>query len=137
MTQRSKIMELGPATIGWAAVLAAGVGPFLPWVSGSSAAGQVYDLFFSSVSRPNAEWLVWFAAPLWTAAAGGVSLVRRSQLGLGVLAPCGVFLAAWAALLLTGYRAYTGFSDAGFAVTWAGTVGVGAVAVATRVGRAR
>ena len=42
---------MSPKTIrtvaGWAAVVAAVVGPFLPWVSRTSAAAMVRDLFFS------------------------------------------------------------------------------------------
>ena len=122
------------AVIGWAAVVAAGVGPFLPWVSRTSAAAMVRDLFASSVSRPNAEWLIWLAAPLCACVTGAVSLLRRTPMGLGTLVPSLVFLAAWAALLLTGYRAYTGFSDLGFTVTWAGTVGLAAVVLTKGIG---
>ena len=129
---------MSPKTIrtvaGWAAVVAAVVGPFLPWVSRTSAAAMVRDLFFSEVSRPNAEWIVWLAAPLCAGVTGAVSLLRRAPMGLGTLVPSLVFLAAWAALLLTGYRAYTGFSALGFAVTWVGTVGLAVVVLTKGIG---
>ena len=96
---------------------------------------MVRDLFFSEVSRPNAEWIVWLAAPLAAGVTAAVSLLRRTPLGLGTLVPSLVFLAAWAGLLLTGYRAYTGFSAPGFLLAWLGTVTLAALVLTRGLSR--
>jgi len=109
---------------GRVATAAAIAGPFLPWTRSTSPAEAVYDLLFSQVSRPNWEWCIWFAAPLWAGLQAMVDLRRQGRLSRRVLIPGGIFLVAWATLLLTGYRAYTGFHRPGFVIAFAGVIGL-------------
>ncbi|MBI3921141.1 MAG: hypothetical protein HY318_06965 [Armatimonadetes bacterium] len=115
--------------IAWVATLACITGPFLPWTYTSSAARAIYESLFSQVSRPNPEWWIWFLAPLAAAILGAKDLLRKRQVGIAVLVPCGVFLIAWVGLLLTGYRAYTGFRHPGFLVTFLGVLGLAGAAL--------
>ena len=114
--------------IGWIALGAVGLGQVLPWGRGVPA-GQVWDILFSPISQPNAEWWIWFLAPTGALIVGIRGLVQDGTIHRVALVPAGIFLAAWAALFLTGIRRYLDFSDPGFLLTFVGLVLIGVLAL--------
>ena len=114
--------------IGWIALGAVRLGQVLPWGRGVPA-GQVWDILFSPISQPNAEWWIWFLAPASALIVGIRGLVQEGTIHRVALVPAGIFLAAWAGLFLTGIRKYLDFSDPGFLLTFVGLVLIGVLAL--------
>ena len=110
--------------LGWIALGIVGVGQFLPW-GRNIPAGQIWDILFSRISQPNAEWWVWFLAPVAALIVGIKGLVQEGNIPRSALVPGGVFLATWVALFPTGVRRYLDFSDPGFLLTFVGLVLIG------------
>lgn len=49
---------------GWIAIGLLALGQLLPWTYRGRPFGQVWDFLFSSISKPNPEWWIWFLAPV-------------------------------------------------------------------------
>lgn len=105
---------------GWIAIALLILGQLLPWTFRGRPIGAIGDLLFSSVSKPNAEWWLWFLAPLIAIGLAVRGMTRLGKPPLLVIAPAAVFFLTWATLILTGVRRYTGFRRSGFLVTFIG-----------------
>jgi hypothetical protein len=114
---------------GWIAVGLITLGQLLPWGYRDRPIGQAWDSLFSRVSRPNAEWWIWFLAPVAAAALAARSLLRKGKVDQIVLLPVGIFLLTWGALFLTGVRRYLHFTQFSILLTFAGLLLLAAVAL--------
>ena len=112
----------------WIAVALLALGQVLPWTYHSRPPGEVWDSLFSRSSRPNAEWWIWFLAPVIAAFLAARDLIRQREVSRAVLIPLAAFFITWAGLNLTGIRNYTGFVYPGFLVTFVGAAILGVVA---------
>lgn len=113
---------------GWIAIGLLALGQLLPWTYRGRPFGQVWDFLFSSISKPNPEWWIWFLAPVIAITLGAMELTRRRRVPPSVFFPAIAFFLTWAALFLTGVRRYTGFRRPGFLVTFIGFLVLGLVA---------
>ena len=114
---------------GWIAVGLIVLGQLLPWGYGDRPIGQTWDSLFSRVSRPNAEWWIWFLAPVAAAALAARGLLRKGKVDQIVLLPVGIFILTWGALFLTGVRRYLHFTQFSILLTFAGLLLLAAVAL--------
>lgn len=125
----NRFIETRAQAAGWFAILLLVLGQILPWTLRSRPVGQVWDMLFSSISRPNPEWLVWLLAPVAAAVLGGRALLRGSNVPRIVSLPAGIFFVTWAGLFLTGVRGYLHFGRPGFLLTFIGLAVITAVAL--------
>jgi hypothetical protein len=105
---------------GWIGVGLVVVGQLLPWGFGNHPVGQVWDFLFSRVSRPNAEWWIWFFAPVGAALFAVRSLLRDGTVDKIALSPVAIFLVTWTALVLTHSIRYLRFAQLSILATFAG-----------------
>lgn len=112
-------------TTGWIVIALLALGQLLPWSYRARPIGEVWDWLFSSISRPNPEWWIWFLAPVIALALATKGLIQERKIPASVLFPIGLFVATWAALILTGIRRYTGLRSPGFLLTFIGLLVLG------------
>ena len=77
---------------GWIAIALLILGQLLPWTYRGRPIGAVWDFLFSSISKPNPEWWIWFLGPVIGIALAAKEMIQRRRVPLSVFAPAAVFL---------------------------------------------